>query len=72
MSIVKGAMRQGKEERGKHLRKGIRSIVFGAAVLIGGAVYKMAEQIPQLEDFRILIGLVAGATVFAILRRVLL
>lgn len=65
-------MRQGKEERGKQLRKGIRSIVFGAAVLTGGAAYRLAEQIPQLEDFRILIGLVIGATVFAILRRVLL
>jgi hypothetical protein len=46
--------------------------VFGAAVLTGGAAYKMALQSPQLEDFEILIGLVIGATVFALLRRLLL
>jgi hypothetical protein len=56
----------------KQLRKGTRSIVFGAAVLTGAAAYKMAQQTPQLEDFEILIGLVIGATVFALLRRLLL
>ena len=59
-------------DREKQLRKGTRSIVFGAAVLVGLAVYKMAEQIPELQDFEILIGLVIGATVFALLRRILL
>lgn len=65
-------MSRGGDRRDTQLRKGIRSIIFGAAVLTGGAAYKLAEQIPQLEDFRILIGLVIGATVFAILRRVFL
>ena len=59
-------------DREKQLRKGTRSIVFGAAVLVGLAVYKMAEQIPQLQDFEILIGLLVGATVFAVLRRIFL
>ena len=59
-------------DRDKRLRKATRSIVFGAAVLIGLAAYKMTEQIPALQDFEILIGLVIGATVFAFLRRFLL
>lgn len=54
------------------MRKGIRSVVFGAAVLTGLAVFEIAERIPQLQDFEILLGLVTGATVFAVLRRVLL
>ncbi len=65
-------MSQGRDELDKHLRKGTRSIVFGAAVLIGMAVYKIAEQIPQLQDFETLLAIVTGATVFAILRRILL
>ncbi|MFQ5847690.1 MAG: hypothetical protein ACE5IQ_08515 [Candidatus Methylomirabilales bacterium] len=65
-------MSHGGDRREKQLRKGTRSIVFGAAVLIGLAVFKMAQQIPQLQDFEILLGLVIGATVFAILRRFLL
>lgn len=65
-------MSRGEDQREKQLRKGTRSIVFGAAILIGLAVYKMAEQIPQWQDFKILLALVIGATVFAILRRVLL
>ncbi len=71
-AIVKKAMRQARYEREKQLRKGTRSIVFGLAVLIGLAVYKIAERIPELQDFEILLGLVIGATVFAILRRFLL
>lgn len=65
-------MTQIGRERDKHLRKATRSIAFGAAVLIGLAAYKMTEQIPELQDFEILIGLVIGATVFALLRRLLL
>ena len=65
-------MSQGGDHREKQLRKGTRSIVFGAAILIALAVYKMAQQIPQLQDFEILLALVIGATVFAILRRFLL
>ncbi|MFQ5962087.1 MAG: hypothetical protein ACE5MG_11890 [Candidatus Methylomirabilales bacterium] len=65
-------MSHGEDQREKQLRKGTRSIVFGAAILIALAVYKMAQQIPQLQDFEILLALVIGATVFAILRRVLL
>lgn len=65
-------MGHGEVRHEKQLRKGTRSIVFGVAVLVGLAVYKMAEQIPQLQDFRILLALVIGATVFALLRRVLL
>jgi hypothetical protein len=65
-------MSHGGDRREKQLRKGTRSIVFGAAVLIGLAAYKMAQQVPQLQDFEILLGLVSGATVFAILRRFLL
>lgn len=61
-----------REQHTRQLRKGIRSIVFGAAVLTGMAAYKLAEQIPALQDFGTLLGLVIGATVFAILRRVLL
>ncbi len=64
-------MSHGEDWGEKQLRKGTRSIVFGAAVLTAGAAYKMAQQIPQLEDFEILLALVIGATVFAILRRVL-
>jgi uncharacterized membrane protein YoaT (DUF817 family) len=65
-------MGHGEDQREKQLRKGTRSIVFGAAILIGLAVYKTAEQIPQLKDFEILLAVVIGATVFALLRRVLL
>lgn len=65
-------MSQGGDRREKQLRKGTRSIVFGAAILIALAVYKMAQQIPQLQDFEILLALVIGATVFAILRRFLM
>jgi predicted Ser/Thr protein kinase len=65
-------MGHSEDRHEKQLRKGTRSIVFGVAVLIGLAVYKMAEQIPQLQDFKILFALVIGATVFALLRRVLL
>lgn len=65
-------MSETREQRNKQLRKGIRSIVFGAAVLTGMAVYKVAEQIPELQDFETLLGLVIGATVFAVLRRFLL
>lgn len=65
-------MSQGGDRREKQLRKGTRSIVFGAAILIALAVYKMAQQIPQLQDFGILLALVIGATVFAILRRFLM
>lgn len=72
MRIVETVMSQGRDELDKHLRKGTRSIVFGAAVLIGMAVYKIAEQIPQLQDFETLLAIVTGATVFAILRRILL
>lgn len=61
-----------KGERQKHMRKGTRSIIFGAAILIGLATYKMASQVHQLQDFAILIGLVIGATVFALLRQLLL
>ncbi|MEE9539037.1 MAG: hypothetical protein V3W10_06865 [candidate division NC10 bacterium] len=65
-------MSHGEDLGEKQLRKGIRSIVFGAAVLTGGAAYKMAQQTPQLQDFEILIALVIGATVFALLRRLLM
>jgi hypothetical protein len=65
-------MSHGGDWSEKQLRKGTRSIVFGAAVLSGGAAYKMAQQSPQLEDFEILIGIVIGATVFALLRRLLM
>ncbi|MFQ5538741.1 MAG: hypothetical protein ACE5GJ_14995 [Gemmatimonadota bacterium] len=65
-------MSHGEDYREKQLRKGTRSLVFGAAVLIGLAVYKMAQQIPQLQDFETLLALVTGATVFALLRRFLL
>ncbi|MEE8228804.1 MAG: hypothetical protein V3R69_02930 [candidate division NC10 bacterium] len=65
-------MSHGGDRREKQLRKGTRSIVFGAAILIGTAAYKMAQQVPQLQDFETLLALVTGATVFAILRRVLL
>lgn len=65
-------MSQTRKERQKHLRKGTRSIVFGAAVLIGLAAYKVAGEIPQLHDFETILALVIGATVFALLRRVLL
>lgn len=60
------------ERHTRQLRKGVRSIVFGAAVLAGLAVYKVAAQIPELQDFATLFGLVIGATVFAVLRRFLL
>ena len=65
-------MSRSGDEREKRLRKATRNIVFGAAVLIGLAAYKMAEQVPQLQDFEALAGLVIGATVYAILRRFLL
>ncbi|MFQ5804717.1 MAG: hypothetical protein ACE5JQ_17650 [Candidatus Methylomirabilales bacterium] len=65
-------MSRSGDEREKRLRKDTRRIVFGVAVLIGLAAYKMAEQIPQLQDWETLIGLVIGATVFALLRRFLL
>lgn len=65
-------MSHSEDQRAKQMRKGTRSLVFGAAILIGLAVYKMAQQIPQLQDFGTLLALVTGATVFALLRRLLL
>ncbi|MFQ5804729.1 MAG: hypothetical protein ACE5JQ_17710 [Candidatus Methylomirabilales bacterium] len=65
-------MSQSGREREKHLRKGTRSIAFGAAVLVGLAVFKIAERIPQFQDFETLLGLLIGGMVFAILRRLLL
>ncbi len=65
-------MSRTRDEREKHLRKAVRSIVFGLGVLCGLAAYKIAGLFPQLEDFETLLGLAVGATVFAVLRRVLL
>jgi hypothetical protein len=65
-------MSHGGEWREKQLRKAMRSLVFGTAVLAGLAVYKMAQQVPQLQDFETLLALVTGATVFALLRRLLM
>ncbi len=54
------------------MRKGIRSIVFGAAVLIGPAAFQIAERIPQLQDFKILLGILVGVAAFGLLRKIFL
>jgi cytosine/uracil/thiamine/allantoin permease len=62
--------REKEFQKKENIRKAVRSLIFGFAFLSGATVVFLSRRVPGLEDFDYAFGIVAGAIVYVVLKRV--
>lgn len=62
--------RQGNRRTKESLRKAVRNIIFGSALVGGAAVALLVRRVQGLEDFDYAFGIVVGAIIYVLLKKI--